>query len=85
MVILDAFGPQYSEDAVIDNAWYSAKWMFGLGAMSFFCSWIQFFTWMEAGERQAIVYRKKYLDALLRQDVAWFDKVNPNTLASKVA
>lgn len=49
--LIDAFGPEYSVDDMVDNSWYSAKWMFALGVMSFFASWIQIFTWMESGQR----------------------------------
>eukprot|EP00828_Plagiopyla_frontata_P026451 TRINITY_DN3460_c0_g1_i5.p1 TRINITY_DN3460_c0_g1~~TRINITY_DN3460_c0_g1_i5.p1 ORF type:complete len:873 (+),score=144.61 TRINITY_DN3460_c0_g1_i5:314-2932(+) len=40
---------------------------------------------MLAGDRQGIRLREKYFQALLKQDIAWFDTINPNELASKVA
>ena len=40
--------------------------------------------WMITGERQSCRFRKEYFRALLRQEIAWFDMVNPNELNSKV-
>ena len=41
-------------------------WFGIVGAISFFCSWIQQSTWMITGERQAIRYRKEYFKAILK-------------------
>jgi ATP-binding cassette subfamily B (MDR/TAP) protein 1 len=42
-------------------------------------------TFIISGERQSIIYRKKYFKALLEQEIGWFDQINPNELSSKVA
>jgi len=44
-----------------------------------------FSTWMMTGERQAIEFRKNYFSKILSQEIGWFDTINPNELASKVA
>ena len=39
--------------------------------------------WIIAGERQAIRCRKIYLDALLKQEIGWFDRIDQTQLSSK--
>jgi len=56
-----------------------------VGAGTFFASFVMFSTWMISGERQAVLYRKKYFRAIIHQEIGWFDTINPNELASKVA
>ena len=48
-------------------------------------SFTMFSTWMITGERQAIEFRKNYFSKILSQEIGWFDTINPNELASKVA
>ncbi len=55
----------------------------GLGTM--LMSFTMFSTWMITGERQAIEFRKNYFSKILSQEIGWFDTINPNELASKVA
>ena len=39
--------------------------------------------WMMTGERQNIRFRKEYFKALLRQDISWFDEINPTQVTTK--
>lgn len=48
-------------------------------------SFIMFATWMITGENQSIEFRKRYFAAILRQEIGWFDTINPNELNSRVA
>lgn len=41
--------------------------------------------WMITGERQNLQFRKEYFRALLRQDISWFDSINPAQLTTKIA
>ena len=61
---------------------------------SFFCiiaiavfvaSSIGFSLWMITGERQNLEFRKEYFKAILRQNIGWFDSINPNELATIIA
>lgn len=73
----DAFGGNSSNPDAAVNQSREIMWNFleiGLGV--FLASWIMFGCWMMAGERQAIRCRKKYLGALLKQEIGWFDRVN---------
>lgn len=40
---------------------------------------------MRTGERQAQRYRELYVDAILSQEVGWFDQCGANGLATQVA
>lgn len=73
----DAFGGSTSDPDASVNQSRDIMWNFleiGLGV--FVASWLMLGCWMIAGERQAIRCRKKYLAALLKQEVGWFDRVN---------
>jgi ATP-binding cassette subfamily B (MDR/TAP) protein 1 len=73
----DAFGGSTSDPDAAVNQSRDIMWNFleiGLGV--FVASWLMLGCWMIAGERQAIRCRKKYLAALLKQEVGWFDRVN---------
>nr|KYP41344.1 ABC transporter B family member 15 [Cajanus cajan] len=50
-----------------------------LACMSFFASFLEGYCWTRTGERQATRMRVKYLRAVLRQDVAYFDLHVTNT------
>ena len=43
------------------------------------------YLWVIAGEKQSNKFRKAYFKALLRQEIAWFDVINPHELNSKVS
>lgn len=47
--------------------------MLYLGIVVCFASWAEVAAWMFAGERQAARIRVRYLDAMLKQDVSFFD------------
>lgn len=44
-----------------------------VGIVVFISSWAEVACWMHTGERQAIKMRVQYLEAILRQDVGYFD------------
>ncbi|BFI30403.1 autophagy-related protein 9 [Marchantia polymorpha subsp. ruderalis] len=44
-----------------------------LGLATLFSSWMEVSFWMQTGERQSARLRAKYLEALLKQDVGFFD------------
>ena len=49
------------------------------------CAWIYTSLFLLTGHRQGMYWRKYYLEAVLRQDVSWFDVHNPIELPSKIA
>jgi ATP-binding cassette subfamily B (MDR/TAP) protein 1 len=50
----------------------------------FLFSWIMFSSWMITSERQSIKCRKLYFEALMHQEVAWYDHTRIQELASNV-
>ncbi|EGF83631.1 hypothetical protein BATDEDRAFT_15754 [Batrachochytrium dendrobatidis JAM81] len=56
--------------------------MIGLGA--FVLSYIQMSFWMLSGENQSKRIRELYFKAILRQEVAWFDKTSTGELTSRM-
>ena len=56
-----------------------------LGLGTWLLSLISVSTWMIIGEQQAIRFRIAYFKALLRQEVTWYDRSNPNEISTKVA
>jgi ABC-type multidrug transport system fused ATPase/permease subunit len=62
----------------ITNFLYLACGCFGSGFIATFC-------WRATGERQAAIYRKHYLKAIMRQDVGWHDARATTGLASTFA
>lgn len=47
--------------------------MLYLGLVVCFASWAEVAAWMYSGERQAARLRVRYLQAMLKQDVSFFD------------
>ena len=64
----------------------SKKVMFNfleIGAGVFVACWVMMACFMISGESQSIRCRKAYLDALLRQEIGWFDRIDQTQLSSK--
>lgn len=61
------------------------RWFVILAAGTWLLSFLSFAAFMISGERQSIQMRKEYFGAILRQEVGWFDSINPNELNTKVA
>ena len=55
---------------------------FYLLAPIFFFGFVSFALWILVGERVGIHFRVKYLEAVLRQDVEWFESINPAEIPS---
>jgi len=83
--VSDAFVPGGDSGDLLRRVGIISAEFLGLGIASFILSYISFATWMTAGEHQTIKIRKKYFQALLRQEIAFFDSVNPNEISSKIA
>ena len=81
----NALGNGSSPDLMVSlakSAMLKFFWV-GLGALG--ASGISMGCWMITGERQAIRFREEYFRALLRQEMGWFDKINPSEFTSKIA
>ncbi|CAD8161006.1 unnamed protein product [Paramecium pentaurelia] len=76
---------QEAGDEMVRQAGWNAIWFLLVAIATGTLSFTMFATWMIAGERQGIEFRKNYFKAILHQEVGWFDTINPNELNSKVA
>ncbi|KAJ3374413.1 Multidrug resistance protein 1, partial [Allomyces arbusculus] len=69
-----------------DDATWSVFWKFiflAIGALV--ASYVQMGFWKWAGESQTFKIKKQYFQALLRQEIAFFDGTNRGELTSKIA
>jgi ATP-binding cassette subfamily B (MDR/TAP) protein 1 len=71
--ILDAFLYANDADARLDSAIHYRNIFFYVGVGALVSSWVAFAAWTVLSERMAVKCRKAYMNALLRQDVGWFD------------
>ncbi len=56
-----------------------------VGGISFFISIVQVYTFTAVGERIAQRLREQYVNAILSQEIGWFDQVHAAELAPRVA
>ena len=54
----------------------------GLGI--FVCTYAYMYIWVVTGELNAKRVRERYLEATLRQEVAYFDNVGPGEVATRI-
>ena len=80
----DDIAPGESPDYMHQARKY-ARIYFVLGIIGLVLGYLGMACWMIAGENQSIKFRKEYFKALLRQEIAWFDMINPYELNSKVS
>ncbi|VFQ59552.1 unnamed protein product [Cuscuta campestris] len=72
--ITNAFGQNQSNNHIVHAVSKVALKFVYLALGSGLASFLQMSCWMVSGERQAARIRNLYLQAILRQDVAFFDK-----------
>ena len=58
--------------------------MFVPGLAMFACTYVYMCAWVYTGEVNAKRIREKYLQAILRQDIAYFDKVGAGEVATRI-
>jgi len=55
-----------------------------LGVGMFVCTYIYMCTWVYTAEVTAKRIRERYLKSILRQDIAFFDKVGPGEVTTRI-
>ena len=50
----------------------------------FICTYLYMYIWVYTGEVNSRRIREKYLQAVLRQNIAFFDKVGPGEIATRI-
>ncbi|KAL0958179.1 hypothetical protein HGRIS_000343 [Hohenbuehelia grisea] len=87
-----AIGTQQVEDTQVQEAAASfrhaaalnASYLVSIGLGMFLCTFVYMYTWVYTGEINAKRIRERYLKAVLRQDVAWFDDTGAGEVATRI-
>ncbi|KAG6814237.1 hypothetical protein H0H92_015352 [Tricholoma furcatifolium] len=61
-----------------------ASYLAFIGVGMFFCTYVYMFVWVYTGEVNAKRIREKYLKAVLRQNIAFFDNVGAGEVATRI-
>lgn len=56
-----------------------------VSGINLFSGFFQVYFWTAAGERLTQKYREKYVNAVLSQEIGWFDTCGANELSTKVS
>ncbi|KAF8314154.1 uncharacterized protein EI90DRAFT_2880938, partial [Cantharellus anzutake] len=56
--------------------------LIGVGIL--ICSYVYMITWVYTGEVNSRRIREKYLQAILRQDIAYFDNIGAGEVATRI-
>ncbi|KAI6118155.1 P-loop containing nucleoside triphosphate hydrolase protein [Pisolithus sp. B1] len=62
----------------------NASYLTYIGVAMAACTWIYMYLWIYTGEINAKRIREKYLQAILRQDIAYFDRVGAGEVATRI-
>ncbi|KAL4267597.1 GTPase-activating protein [Pleurotus pulmonarius] len=62
----------------------NASYLVYIGLGMFVCTYTYMFTWVYTGEVNAKRIRERYLKAVLRQDIAWFDNTGAGEVATRI-
>ncbi|KAI6024287.1 P-loop containing nucleoside triphosphate hydrolase protein [Pisolithus marmoratus] len=82
-----ASAKQNFDSAVIEfrrGATLDTSYLTYLGAVMAVCIWIYMYMWTYTGEVNAKRIREKYLQAILRQDIAYFDRIGAGEVATRI-
>ncbi|KAL0958172.1 hypothetical protein HGRIS_000335 [Hohenbuehelia grisea] len=66
------------------SAALNASYIVYIGLGMFACTFIYMYTWVYTAEINAKRIRERYLKAVLRQDIAWFDDIGPGEVATRI-
>ena len=83
--VTTSFAPGHSGKEIFDAAAQICWEFLVVGAGSWLVCYFGYAFWNIAGDRQSIEIRKRYFRSLLSQEIAFYDSVNPNELATKIA
>ncbi|KAI6112070.1 P-loop containing nucleoside triphosphate hydrolase protein [Pisolithus croceorrhizus] len=62
----------------------NASYLTYIGVAMAVCTWIYMYLWVYTGEVNAKRIREKYLQAILRQDIAYFDRIGAGEVATRI-
>lgn len=83
--IIDAFGPATDVDSTVKTVGKMSLIFTLIGIALWFFSFIMYSFLLLFSERVVKKTRTKYLEAILRQESAWFDTINPSELSARLS
>ena len=85
MQIVKVFNPALTNEKRVDMMMEAVPLMAGLAVGAFFCSYAGYALMQIASERLSFQLRARYLSALMKQEVAYFERQVIEALPSKLA
>ncbi|KAJ1971898.1 hypothetical protein H4R35_004990, partial [Dimargaris xerosporica] len=77
--------PELATAQLDDSVYEMMKWFGILAAGTFVAASVQVFCWSATAERQTRRMRELYYEAILRQEIAWFDTVATGDLTARIS
>ncbi|KAF9242530.1 P-loop containing nucleoside triphosphate hydrolase protein [Melanogaster broomeanus] len=76
---LDSAAAEFRQNAAAD-----ASYLVYMGVGMFVCTYVYMATWVYTGEVNSKRIREKYLEAILRQDIAYFDNIGAGEVSTRI-
>ena len=84
LILYDPASPTYGTDNLQSQVNKGVLYLVIIAIAVFCCASIQMASWMWTGERQTKRIREEYLAAVLRQEIAWFDKTQTGEVTTRM-
>ncbi|CAI2362505.1 unnamed protein product [Moneuplotes crassus] len=81
----NSFDPDTSKKVVYDNSKKVLFYLLYIGAALWLFSYLYVAFFGMVSEYTGMIFRVKYLESVLRQDILWFEDNDPQSLASKIS
>ncbi|OCF58535.1 ATP-binding cassette, subfamily B (MDR/TAP), member 1 [Kwoniella mangroviensis CBS 10435] len=75
---------QSAKDDLKTQSGHNALYLMAIGVGIFFTTWVYMFIWNVTGELNSKRIREKYLRAVLRQEIAYFDDLGAGEVATRI-
>ena len=83
--LFDSFGPDTPADEKYDKTQTVGLIFFYIGIGMWIASYAYLALWGMVSEYTGMIYRVKYLESVLRQDIQWFEENDPQSLTAKIS
>jgi ABC-type multidrug transport system fused ATPase/permease subunit len=84
LILYDPSSPTYGTDNLQTQVNKGVLYLVIIAVAVFICASVQMACWMWTGERQTKRIREEYLAAVLRQEIAWFDKTQTGEVTTRM-
>ena len=83
--VIDGFGPDTPASELVDTVEETSFYILYLAAGAAVTSYVQVACFTLAAQRQSLRIRKLYFQALVRQEMAWYDTHKTGALSSRIS